>query len=98
MHLQFYSRIPESLWQITDVQGGVVGTVAPGAWHTRAVRVGQHVPPPAEDLPALMSAFCDTFTPGATAATASCWPSWLRIIGWSGSTLSWMATGASGAC
>jgi len=63
VHQQFYSRIPESLWQITDVQGDVVGTVVPGAWRTRAVRVGQHVPPPAEDLPALMSAFCDTFHP-----------------------------------
>jgi len=54
VHQQFYSRIPESLWQIKDV---------PGAWRTRAVRAGQHVPPPAEDLPALMSAYCDTFHP-----------------------------------
>ncbi len=63
LHHQFCSQVPESLWQIKDAQGNAVGTVVPGAWRTRAVRVGQHVPPGAEDLPGLMAAFCDTFHP-----------------------------------
>lgn len=50
VHHQFYSRIPESLRQIKDAQGSAVGTVVPGAWRTRSVRVGQHVPPVAEPI------------------------------------------------
>src|SRR5690606_11418226 len=52
-----------SLWLIKDAQGDAAATLSPGAWRTRAVRVGQHVAPPAEDLPALMEAFCDNYHP-----------------------------------
>jgi Fic family protein len=63
VHHQFYSRIPENLWQIKDEQNTIADKVVPGAWRTRAVRVGHHVPPAAEDLPDLMAAFCDNFHP-----------------------------------
>lgn len=63
VHHEFYVRVPESLWKIQDAQGNLVDQVVPGAWRTRAVRVGQHVPPHAEDLPGLMTAFCDNFHP-----------------------------------
>src|SRR5690606_8274226 len=63
LHHEFYVRVPESLWLIKDAQGDVAATLTPGAWRTRAVRVGQHVAPPAEDLPALMAAFCDNYHP-----------------------------------
>ncbi|MDO8907271.1 MAG: Fic family protein [Pseudohongiella sp.] len=63
VHHQFYSRIPENLWQIKDERNTIVDIVVPGAWRTRAVRVGNHVPPAAEDLPDLMAAFCDNFHP-----------------------------------
>lgn len=63
LHHEFYVRVPESLWLIKDAQGDVAATLTPGTWRTRAVRVGQHVAPPAEDLPALMAAFCDNYHP-----------------------------------
>lgn len=63
VHHQFYSRIPENLWQIKDEHNTIVDKVVPGAWRNRAVRVGSHVPPAAEDLPHLMAAFCDNFHP-----------------------------------
>lgn len=63
LHREFYQRVPQSLWLIRDEAGNAVDTVVPGEWRTRAVIVGQHVPPAAADLPGLMSAFCDHYHP-----------------------------------
>lgn len=63
LHREFYQRIPESLWIITDEQGKAVGTVIPGEWRTRSVIVGQHIPPKAEDLAPLMAKFCQIYHP-----------------------------------
>jgi Fic family protein len=63
LHREFYRRVPESLWLIRDEQGNAVDKVVPGEWRTRAVIVGRHVPPAAENLPGLMAAFCDSFHP-----------------------------------
>lgn len=63
LHQEFYQRVPESLWLIKDEQGNSIAKLAPGEWRTGSVIVGQHVPPPAADLPALMAKFCETYNP-----------------------------------
>lgn len=63
LHQEFYQRVPESLWLIKDEQGNVVDKVEPGKWRGRAVIVGQHIPPDAEDLAHLMARFCETYNP-----------------------------------
>jgi Fic family protein len=63
LHREFYQRVPESLWIIKDEQGKEFDKVAPGQWRARSVIVGQHIPPEAEDLEALMARFCETYNP-----------------------------------
>lgn len=63
LHREFYQRIPESLWVIKDEHGKAVDKVIPGEWRARAVIIGQHIPPEAEDLAPLMAKFCETYHP-----------------------------------
>lgn len=63
LHREFYQRVPHSLWQIKDQQGAIADVVVPGEWRVSAVIVGQHFPPEADDLAALMARFCDTYHP-----------------------------------
>lgn len=63
LHREFYQRVPESLWAIKDAQGMLVDKIVPGEWRTRAVIVGQHIPPEPEDLAPLMAKFCETYNP-----------------------------------
>jgi Fic family protein len=63
LHREFYQRVPESLWVIKDENGATVDKVIPGAWRARAVIVGQHSPPEAEDIALLMAQFCETYNP-----------------------------------
>lgn len=63
VHQQFYQNVPESLWQIKNDQGEVVGKVVPGEWREQMVAVGSHVPPGDKDIPAIMASFCDTYNP-----------------------------------
>jgi Fic family protein len=61
IHEQFYSNIPESLWVIKNEQGDAVERVVPGEWRKRQVKVGQHLPPSDEQLPAVMEHYCEVF-------------------------------------
>jgi|TARA_B110000902_G_scaffold72362_1_gene85499 Fic family protein len=63
IHKQFYDNIPESLWDIKNDVGELVGRVVPGEWRDQLVEVGVHVPPNADSLPSLMNGFCDTYHP-----------------------------------
>ncbi|HWV16757.1 MAG TPA: Fic family protein [Cellvibrio sp.] len=63
LHREFYQRIPQSLWVIKDQKGEVVDNIIPGEWRARAVIVGQHIPPEADDLASLMARFCETYNP-----------------------------------
>ncbi len=63
VHREFYLRVPENLWGIRDAKGAVVDKINPGEWRTRAVIVGQHIPPEPEDLALLMGKFCETYNP-----------------------------------
>ncbi|RLA19040.1 MAG: Fic family protein [Gammaproteobacteria bacterium] len=61
VHRQFYLNIPESLWDIKNSQGEIVGRVIPGQWRDQKVVVGSHVSPAAEVIPALMQQYCETY-------------------------------------
>ncbi len=63
LHKEFYQRIPETLWLIKDEHGELVDKVVPGELRSRAVIVGQHIPPEANDLANLMARFCETYHP-----------------------------------
>lgn len=63
IHQQFYQHIPESLWLIKNEHGEVVDEVVPGEWRQRSVKVGQHIPPEANDLSSLMTRFCEVYHP-----------------------------------
>lgn len=63
IHREFYHHVPESLRALKDDKDGVVDKMIPGEWRNRYVKVGQHVPPPAEDLPALMQQFLEVYNP-----------------------------------
>lgn len=63
IHQQLYQQMPESLWLIKNVQGDVLDKVEPGMWRQHAVKVGQHIPPEAKDIEALMTRFCEVYHP-----------------------------------
>lgn len=62
IHREFYQAMPASLHELKD-SSGTVDRVVPGQWRTRAVTVGQHLPPDAKDLDALMQEFCRVYHP-----------------------------------
>ncbi|RBP52979.1 Fic family protein [Arenicella xantha] len=64
VHARFYQQLPESLWDVKDQQGQVLGRVVPGEWRSQPVIVGRHVPPKANDISALISSFSDTYGSG----------------------------------
>lgn len=63
LHREFYQRVPENLWAIKDEKDNTADKIVPGEWRARTVIVGQHIPPEAEDLAALMERFCETYNP-----------------------------------
>lgn len=63
IHREFYEHVPESLHEIKNLEGNVIGTVIPGHWREHEVKVGQHVAPAYDDVPVLMKTFCDVFHP-----------------------------------
>lgn len=63
IHNEFYQRLPEKLWEIRDEEGDTSDIVEPGKWRIRGVKVGAHIPPESNDIPALMKRFCETYHP-----------------------------------
>jgi Fic family protein len=63
IHGEFYRHVPDSLRQLKNHRGDIVDEVIPGEWRTKEVTVGQHQPPPAEDIPSLLQQFCDIYHP-----------------------------------
>lgn len=61
IHYEFYSRLPNSLLDIKDDEGHVVIKVEPGHWRSHGVKVGQHIPPPPEDIAIMMESFCQVY-------------------------------------
>ena len=56
-HREFCARLPGSLLVVENPDTGERLPVIPGELRTRAVAVGRHIPPPAEDLPAFIARF-----------------------------------------
>jgi Fic family protein len=56
-HREFCTRLPESLLAVENPDTHERLPIIPGELRTRAVAVGRHVPPPAQDLPAFMDRF-----------------------------------------
>ena len=63
IHREFYLRVPERLRELKDDQGQIVDHVIPGAFRSRSVKVGQHIPPDHQYVPQLMQQFCDIYHP-----------------------------------
>jgi len=63
IHREFYEQVPESLHQIKNSKGKIVGVVTPGNWREHEVTVGQHVAPTHTDVSALMKHFCERYHP-----------------------------------
>jgi len=63
IHHEFYEQVPESLHQIKDLTGKVIGQVTPGSWREHNVTIGHHVAPSYSDVPALMEHFCERYHP-----------------------------------
>lgn len=56
-HREFCTRLPESLLTVTNPDTNETLSIVPGELRKRAVAVGRHIPPQAEDLPAFMTRF-----------------------------------------
>ncbi len=70
LHREFYQHMPESLHELKNTQGGVLGKVIPGAWREQEVTIGQHHAPPHEAVPTLMDGFCQSYHPDHFAGDA----------------------------
>ncbi|SDV46619.1 Fic family protein [Chitinasiproducens palmae] len=57
LHKAFCSQLPPEMLFVTDEKTGKQLEIVPGEWRKRDVQVGQHIPPPHEDLPRSMSRF-----------------------------------------
>jgi len=63
IHGEFYKHVPDSLRELKNDKGEIVDKVVPGEWRNRFVKVGKHVPAPAEDMSALMQQFLEVYNP-----------------------------------
>ena len=64
LHREFYTQLPEHMWEIKDEEGKLKGKIVPGEWRTDHVKVGRHIPPSADNLDSLMQQFCEIYHPG----------------------------------
>ena len=63
LHREFYTQLPERMWEIKDETGNTKGKIVPGEWRTDPVRVGRHIPPSEDNLDSLMRQFCEIYHP-----------------------------------
>lgn len=63
IHKEFYSQLPEHMWEIKDDDGKVTGKVVPGEWRNQSVKVGRHIPPDDKYLNTLMNQFFQIYHP-----------------------------------
>lgn len=57
LHAEFCTRLPPEMLRVEDPRTGERLPLVPGAWRTRDVAVGRHVPPEHGDLPRFMARF-----------------------------------------
>jgi Fic family protein len=62
IHREFCARLPDSLLLDEDPVGGTTIRMAPGELRTRHVKVGRHVAPEPDDVPALLDRFVQAYS------------------------------------
>jgi len=63
IHREFYQRLPEELRVVRDPVDGRELAVNPGELRRYEVRVGAHIAPPHDEVPALLDHFSKTYDP-----------------------------------
>jgi len=69
VHRLFYERLPKDLRIVRNEDTGQERDVFPGLYRSAMVKVGRHIPPDPEDIPALMERFFEVYTPAAFSGT-----------------------------
>jgi len=65
VHRLFYERLPDDLRVVRNDETGEQRRVDAGCYRPVTVRVGRHIPPAPQDLPALMARFFEVYTPSS---------------------------------
>jgi Fic family protein len=63
IHREFYLRVPEEFQVVRDIAGERESRVSPGKLRDEEVRVGTHLPPEHETLPAFLRRFAEVYDP-----------------------------------
>lgn len=63
LHFEFCRRLPDDLLWVTNPDSGERLRMVPGELRRAPVKVGRHVPPAPEDLPALLRRFEEAYAP-----------------------------------
>jgi Fic family protein len=64
IHREFYLKVPEEFQVVRDIAMKRESRVSPGDLRKEEVRIGTHVPPEHETLPAFMRRFAEFYNPG----------------------------------
>lgn len=62
IHREFYSRVLEDMWWVTNPETGERIKMEPGELRTRHVAVGRHVPPDPDELDEFLRRFCEAYS------------------------------------
>jgi Fic family protein len=62
IHREFCQRLPAELLNVVDEKSGKTEVIVPGEFRTRMVKVGRHIPPEPEALPALMARLVEGYS------------------------------------
>jgi Fic family protein len=63
IHKEFYKRMPAALRRVRNPETGQVRSVVPGSLRSFPVRVGIHIPPDSDELPALLNRCAEVYNP-----------------------------------
>jgi len=69
LHREFCLRLPDELLWVENPDTGNRARVVPGEFRKGDVAVGEHIPPPAVDLPRFMARFQSAYSGGALSKT-----------------------------
>ena len=69
IHRLFYERLSKDFWIVRNKETGEEQEVVPGLFRRTAVKVGRHIPPPADEIVGLVDRFFEVYAPGSQRAT-----------------------------
>lgn len=70
IHSNFYEALPDTFLNIENPDTQEIIRLVPGRFRDRTVKVGQHVPPEAEELPGYLNWFQNAYNPNKIHGTA----------------------------